>query len=44
MKVHAKEKGFERIELDVWEFNPEAIAFYDAVGFDCIRRYLEMKL
>ena len=44
MKKHAKEKGFSQIELDVWEFNPEAIAFYEAVGFDCIRRYMEMKL
>ena len=44
MKQHAKEKGFNQIELDVWEFNPEAIAFYEAVGFECIRRYMEMKL
>ncbi len=44
MKEHAKEKGFNRIELDVWEFNTEAISFYEAVGFDCIRRYMEMKL
>lgn len=44
MKVHAKEKGFSNIELDVWEFNPEAREFYEAVGFECIRRYMEMKL
>lgn len=44
MKKHAKEKGFSQIELDVWEFNPEAIEFYEAVGFSCIRRYMEMKL
>ncbi|MBO5352945.1 MAG: GNAT family N-acetyltransferase [Lachnospiraceae bacterium] len=44
MKTQAKEKGFSGIELDVWEFNPEARAFYEAVGFECIRRYMEMKL
>lgn len=44
MKQHAKEKGFDSIELDVWEFNPEAQEFYNAVGFQCIRRYMEMKL
>ena len=44
MKQDAKEKGFNQIELDVWEFNPEARAFYEAVGFECIRRYMEMKL
>ncbi len=44
MKTHAKEKGFSGIELDVWEFNPGAREFYEAVGFECIRRYMEMKL
>ena len=44
MKKHAKEKGFSQIELDVWEFNPEAKEFYEAVGFSCIRRYMEMRL
>lgn len=44
MKDHAKKKGFSQIELDVWEFNPEAREFYEAVRFQCIRRYMEMKL
>ena len=44
MKQHAKEKGFSQIELDVWEFNEEAREFYDAVGFRCIRRYMELVL
>ncbi len=44
MKEHAKEKGFSQIELDVWEFNPEAREFYEVVGFQCIKRYMEMKL
>ncbi len=44
MKQHAKEKGFSRIELDVWEFNTEAREFYEAVGFTCSRRYMELPL
>lgn len=40
----AKERGFDRIELNMWEFNQEALAFYEAVGFTTYRRYLEMKL
>ena len=44
IKVHAKEKEYPQIELSVWEFNPQAIDFYEAVGFQCIRRYMEMKL
>lgn len=42
MKQDAKEKGFGRIELDVWEFNESARAFYEAAGFQCSRRYLEL--
>ena len=44
IKIHAKEKGFSQIELDVWEFNTEAIEFYESVGFSCIKRYMELKL
>lgn len=44
MKRDARERGFEQIELDVWEFNPEAREFYEAAGFSCIKRYMEMKL
>ena len=44
MKKDAKEKGFGRIELDVWEFNDSAREFYEAVGFSCIRRYMEMEV
>ena len=38
----AKEKGFHRIELNMWEFNQEALAFYEAAGFTTYRRYMEM--
>ena len=38
----AKEKGFPKMELDVWEFNEDARKFYEAVGFRTYRRYMEM--
>ena len=30
------------IELNMWEFNKDALAFYEAVGFSTFRRYMEM--
>ena len=44
IKNHAKERGFSRIELNMWEFNQDALAFYEAVGFETYRRYMEMKV
>ena len=38
----AKEQGFSRLELNMWEFNREALAFYEAAGFTTYRRYMEM--
>ena len=38
----AKERGFHRIELNMWEFNQDALAFYEAAGFQTFRRYMEM--
>ena len=38
----AKEKGFRRIELNMWEFNRGALAFYEAADFTTYRRYMEM--
>lgn len=43
VKADAKEKGFSRIELDVWAFN-DALAFYEAQGYTVFRRYLELPL
>ncbi len=43
-KQEAKTKGFDRVELDVWEFNEDAMEFYDTVGFKTYRRYLEMDI
>ncbi len=40
----AKENGFTRIELNMWEFNRDALAFYEAAGFTTYRRYMEMML
>ena len=40
----AKESGFRRIELNMWEFNRTALAFYESAGFLTYRRYMEMKL
>ena len=41
IRDYAKEKGFNRIELNMWEFNEEALAFYEAAGFKTFRRYME---
>lgn len=44
MKQDALRRGFARIELDVWAFNRGALAFYEAAGFRCFRRFMEMPL
>lgn len=44
MKKDARQRGFNRIDLDVWSFNETAIAFYEAVGFSTYRRYMELEL
>ena len=41
---YAKQHGFDRIELNMWEFNEDALKFYEAIGFSTYRRYLEMDL
>ena len=38
----AKEQGFRRLELNMWEFNRGALAFYEAAGFTTYRRYMEI--
>lgn len=42
IKAYAKEQEFHRIELNMWEFNQGALAFYEAAGFETYRRYMEM--
>ena len=44
IRTYAKEQGFDRVELNMWEFNQGALAFYEAAGFTTYRRYMEMKL
>ncbi len=41
---YAKEKGFHRLELNMWSFNRGALAFYEAAGFRTYRRYMEIML
>ena len=44
IRAFAKEQGFHRLELNMWEFNRDALAFYEATGFVTFRRYMEMFL
>ena len=44
IRDYAQSRGFDRIELNMWEFNREALAFYSAAGFSTYRRYMEMKI
>jgi len=39
-----EELGFDRIELNMWEFNEGALRFYESVGFKTYRRYMEFEL
>ena len=41
IEKYAKEIGIERIVLNMWEFNEEALSFYEKSGFKTYRRYLE---
>lgn len=42
IKNFAKEQGYHRLELNMWEFNQDALAFYEVAGFETFRRYMEM--
>lgn len=44
MKKDARERGFHRLDLDVWSFNDSALAFYEAAGFTTYRRYMELEV
>ena len=39
---YVKENGYRRLELNRWEFNRGALAFYEAAGFRTFRRYMEI--
>ena len=40
-KAYAREHGVRRLELNMWSFNENALAFYESVGFSTYRLYLE---
>ncbi len=44
IREYAVEKGFKRLELNMWEFNKGALAFYETAGFETFRRYMEIIL
>ena len=44
IREFAKENGFSRVELNMWEFNRGALAFYEAAGFKTYRRYMEVRI
>ena len=44
MKEDAKRRKLNKIELDVWAFNESAIEFYEAMGFEETRIWMEYKL
>lgn len=41
IRERAENRGFSRIELDMWEFNEGALRFYESLGFRTYRRYME---
>lgn len=43
IKADAQKKGFAKLELNMWEFNKDALAFYEEVGFQTYRRYMELE-
>lgn len=44
IRARAAEKGFSRIELNMWEFNEGALRFYESLGFRTYRRYMEYRM
>ncbi len=42
--ARAKERGATSLELDCWEANQEAIAFYTSLGMRVTRRYFAMDI
>ena len=41
-KDYARGKGMQKVELNMWEFNSSALAFYEEAGFTTYRRYMEL--
>ena len=43
-RQEAARRGFPRIELDLWAFNEDALAFYEAMGLRTYRRMMELEV
>lgn len=43
IREYAITAGFDRVELNMWEFNRDALDFYESVGFKTYRRYMELE-
>ena len=43
IREFAKSAGIDRVELNMWEFNQDALAFYESVGFVTYRRFMKLK-
>lgn len=43
IKKESTDKKFDKVELDMWEFNDSALNFYESVGFVTHRRFMEFK-
>lgn len=44
IKDFAKEKGFNQLKLDVWNFNKKAMNFYKKNGFEDYRTFFRMHI
>ena len=44
IRAYAQKEGFSRLELNMWEFNQEALKCYENAGFTTYRRYMEIRL
>lgn len=44
VKEYAVENNYDRIELNVWEFNSRAYEFYKSLGYNTQRREMEIVL
>lgn len=44
IRAFARERGYDRIELNMWEFNENALKFYESIGFSTYRRYMELTI
>nr|WP_284698154.1 GNAT family N-acetyltransferase [Thermoanaerobacterium thermosaccharolyticum] len=41
---YVKKSGYDTLELTVWEFNSDAIKFYESLGMTTKNRRMELKI